>query len=189
MEKIYVFLATGFEDIEALGIIDVCRRAALPVVTISVTGEKTVMSSHHVGIVADALFEETDFGDAKLLFLPGGMPGSTNLAAHEGLRQVILNHYKAGKLLAAICAAPLVYGRLGLLQGLKATIYPGMESELQGAQATGALVQEDGQFILGKGPAAALQLGYTIVRRIVGEKKAEEIKSGMIYADAIQAGC
>lgn len=188
MEKIYVFLATGFEDIEALGVIDVCRRAGLPVQTVSVTGEKTVMSSHHVGIVADSLFEENDYSDARLLFLPGGMPGSTNLAAHEGLRQVILAHHKAGRLLSAICAAPLVYARLGLLEGLKATIYPGMEAELKGAEATGNLVQEDGQFILGKGPAAVLQLGYTIVTRLISAEAAEDIKNGMIYPDAIQAG-
>jgi len=188
MEKIYVFFATGFEDIEALGIIDVCRRAALPVVTVSITGEKAVLSSHHVPIVADALFEDIDFSDAALIFLPGGMPGASNLFAHEGLRKVILAQYEAGKPLGAICAAPFVYGKLGLLRGKKATCYPGFENDLLDATPTGELVVHDGQFFLGKGPAAVLRLGYTIVEHFCGKAKADEVCAGMLYPDAINAG-
>ncbi len=185
MDKIYVFLATGFEDVEALGVIDVCRRAALPVKTVSVTGESTVASCHHVGVVADALFEDIDFSDASMLFLPGGLPGATNLEAHEGLRRVILAHFEAGRPLAAICAAPMVYGKLGLLNGKRATCYPGFEPDLLGATATGELVVCDGQFFLGKGPAAALLLGYTIVEHFCGKAKADELRKGMLY-DQIQ---
>jgi len=188
MEKIYVFLATGFEDIEALGVVDVCRRAALPVKTVSVTGEKTVLSSHNVPIVADEIFENVDFSDAALLFLPGGLPGATNLAAHEGLRDVIQTQYDLGKPLAAICAAPLVYGQMGLLQGKKATCYPGFEDTLIGAEYTAALVTKDGQFLTGKGPAAVLKLGYAIVERFCGKEKADEICNGMLYPDAIETG-
>jgi len=83
---IYVFLATGFEDIEALGFVDVCRRASLPLTTVSITGNKVVTSAHGVGIVADSLFEDHNYEDAELLYLPGGMPGATNLDSHEGLR-------------------------------------------------------------------------------------------------------
>ena len=115
---IYTFLATGFEEVEALGPIDVCRRAGLEVKTVSITDELTVVGAHGVGIVADSLFADNDYADADLLFLPGGMPGATNLDAHAGLRKVILAHHEAGKALAAICAAPLVYGNLGLTQGL-----------------------------------------------------------------------
>ncbi len=188
MNTIYVFLATGFETVEALAVVDICRRAALPVRTISITGEKTVMSAHHIAVEADQLFETTDFSNAALLFLPGGMPGSTNLAAHEGLRRLILHHHEAGKPLAAICAAPLVFGRLGLLKGHRATIYPGMESELHGGVPTGELVVKDGQFLLGKGPAAAFQLGNSIVELFCGKQKATEISVAMIYPDAIRAG-
>ena len=122
---IYVFLATGFEEVEAVAPIDVCRRAGLEVTTVSITNELTVMGAHGVGFVADTLFADNDYSDADMLFLPGGMPGSTNLDAHEGLRQVILAHNKAGKALAAICAAPLVFGNLGLSKGKKMTCYPG----------------------------------------------------------------
>lgn len=187
MDKIYVFLATGFEEIEAIGFIDVCRRAALPLKTVSVTSELTVQSSHHVGIVADDLFENIDFSDASLLYLPGGLPGAANLEAHEGLRQVIVQHFQQGKPLAAICAAPMVYGKLGLLEGLHATCYPGFEPDLHGATATGELVVHDGQFFLGKGPAAVLKLGYTIVEHFCGKEKADDICAGMLYPDIFTA--
>ena len=183
MDKFYVFLATGFEDIEALGFIDVCRRASLPLSIISVTGDKVVKSAHNVGIVADELFEDVDFSDASLLYLPGGMPGATNLDNHSGLRGLIMQHYAAGKPLAAICAAPLVYGNLGLLEGLKATCYPGFEEFLTGAAPTGELVVQDGQFFLGKGPAAVLQLSYTIVAHFCGQDVADGICDGMLYPE------
>ena len=95
------------------------------------------MSAHNVGIVADALFEDLAFDDAELLYLPGGMPGAANLNQHTGLSGLIMQHYAAGKPLAAICAAPMVYGNLGLLEGLKATCYPGFEEALTGAEVTG----------------------------------------------------
>lgn len=188
MKKFYVFLAKGFEEVEALGVVDVMRRAALPVVTVSVTGQQVVTGCHRVAVVADALFEQTDFSDAALLFLPGGLPGATNLADHEGLRQVILRHHESGMPLAAICAAPLVYGRLGLLRGRRATCYPGFEPELDGATCAGELVTADDLFLLGKGPGAALKLGFAIVERFVGKDKAAEICGGMLYPDAIASG-
>lgn len=188
MKKFYIFLAEGFEEVEALGAVDVLRRAALPVVTVSVTGNPVVKSCHGVAVVADALFEDRDFADAALLYLPGGLPGATNLADHEGLRQLILRHHESGKPLAAICAAPLVYGRMGLLDGHRATCYPGFETELKGATCRGELVTEDEQFLLGKGPGAVLRLGYAIVSRFVGAEKAREICAGMLYPDAVAAG-
>ncbi len=180
---IYVFLATGFEDIEALGFVDVCRRAGLPLTTVSVTGDKVVTSAHNVGIVSDALFDDLAYDDADLLYLPGGMPGASNLDQHSGLKELIKRHYSSGKPLAAICAAPLVYGNLGLLEGLKATCYPGFESYLKGAETTGELVVCDGQFFLGKGPAAVLQLSYTIVAQFCGKETADSICDGMLYSE------
>lgn len=180
---IYVFLATGFEDIEALGFVDVCRRASLPLTMVSITGDKVVMSAHNVGIVADALFEDLAFDDAELLYLPGGMPGAANLNQHTGLSGLIMQHYAAGKPLAAICAAPMVYGNLGLLEGLKATCYPGFEEALTGAEVTGELTVIDGQFFLGKGPAAVLKLSYQIVEHFCGKEVADAICEGMLYSE------
>ena len=182
MGTIYLFLAEGFEEVEALSVVDIVRRAGLSIKTVSVTGQETVTSSHGVNIKADMLFDaEAICQDAEMLVLPGGLPGATNLAAHEGLRKVLLGFCAAGRPLAAICAAPLVYGRMGLLKGKKATCYPGFEENLEGAEYTAALVEEDGQFITGKGPAAVFAFGYAIAARLIGAEKTQAVKNGMLY--------
>ncbi|MBP1531643.1 MAG: DJ-1/PfpI family protein [Bacteroidaceae bacterium] len=178
---IYTFLATGFEDIEALAPVDIMRRAGLQVETVSITDEIVVTSAHGVGIVADKTLAEIDFDDAELMFLPGGMPGATNLDACQDLREGLTQHFKAGRPIAAICAAPLVLGHLGILEGKKATCYPGFEGELRGADYTAALVEQDGQVITGKGPGAAMELGYTLVERLVSREVADQLRQGMMY--------
>lgn len=182
---IYVFLATGFEDIEALAPVDIMRRAGLPVETVSVTGEKIVVSAHAVGIQADRLLADIDFGRADMIVLPGGLPGSTNLDACAPLTKAIAAHFAAGKPLAAICAAPLVYGHLGILQGRKATCYPGVEKELKGATYTAAIVEKDENIITGKGPAAAFEFGYTIVDFFKGAGASQPLRQGMIYQELV----
>ena len=177
---IYTFLATGFEDIEALAPVDIMRRAGLQVETVSITGERIVVSAHGVGVVADCLLSEIDFQDAELLFLPGGLPGATNLDACEPLREGLRRHYDAGRLIAAICAAPLVLGHLGLLDGVKATCYPGFEGQLEGAVVTGAMAEQDGNVITGKGPAAAAEFALKIAALLVGQEKADEVAAGML---------
>lgn len=180
---IYTFLADGFEEVEALAIVDVCRRAGLEVKTVSIMPTEIVEGAHGVNVTADTLFTDNDYADADMLFLPGGLPGATNLDAHEGLRKVILAHHAAGKPLAAICAAPLVYGNLGLAQGKNMTCYPGFEKYLTGANYTAALVEVDGKMLTGKGPAAALGLGYAIVEYFCGTEKADALRAGMMYND------
>ena len=180
---IYAFLADGFEDVEALGVIDVCRRAALEVKTVSIMPTEVVESAHGVKIIADSLFDDNEYSDASMLFLPGGMPGASNLDAHEGLRKVILAHNEAGKPLAAICAAPLVYGRLGLAKGKNMTCYPGFEKFLTGAKYTASLIEIDKNMFTGKGPAAALALGYAIVEYFCGKETANDLRAGMMYND------
>lgn len=183
MNPIYLFFAQGSEEVEALAVVDIVRRAELPIQIVSVTGQKMMEGAHGIKIEADVLFEEADLENASLFVLPGGLPGSYNLADHEGLRQAILKRAEAGGLMAAICAAPLVYGRLGLLKGLKATCYPGFDQELEGAQYTGKFVEQDGLFITGKGPAAVFEFAYTIVERLGGADKAEALKAGMLYTE------
>lgn len=178
---IYVFLANGFEDIEALAPIDIMRRAGLKVETVSITDEIVVTSAHGVGFVADRTLAEIDFDDAELMFLPGGMPGATNLDECQPLREGLMQHYKAGRPIAAICAAPLVLGHLGILHGRRATCYPGFETELKGADYTASLVEQDGQFITGKGPGAAMELGYVLVERLKDKQTADALREGMMY--------
>ena len=169
-------LAEGFEEVEALTPVDVLRRAGLPVKTVSVTGVLTVNGAHGVPVVADMVFEEVKEGDAEMIVLPGGLPGATNLDAHEGLGKLIMTFAEAGRPLSAICAAPLVYGKRGLLKGKKVTCYPGFEKYLEGAEYTAALVEKDGNFITGKGPGAAMAFSFAIAEKYVGAEKVTELK-------------
>ena len=183
---IYVFLATGFEDIEALAPVDIIRRAGLEVQTVSTTGDKVVESAHGVGIVTDIMLSEVDFPTAEMLVLPGGMPGAANLDACRPLTEAIVRHHKAGRALAAICAAPLVFGHLGLLEGRKATCYPSFEPELKGATTTSSILERDNGIITGKGPAAAFELGYAIVDFFIGEGASRPLREGMIYRELVE---
>ncbi len=183
MGNIYLFMADGFEDVEALAVVDILRRAGLTVKTVSVSGHQEVTSAHGVTVKADMLFEYNAINqDAKMLVLPGGLPGATNLAEHEALCRLIQESNEKGCLLAAICAAPMVYGKLGLLKGKKATCYPGFDRFLEGAMYTGEMVEEDDNFITGKGPGAAFDFAFALVTRLVGKAKADEVKAGMLLA-------
>ena len=180
MKNIFVFLAEGFEEIEALTPVDVLRRAGLSVQTVSVMDEQIVAGAHGVPVLADKMFAEINPEDAEMILLPGGLPGATNLDAHEGLGQMIQDFAQEEKPLAAICAAPLVLGNRGLLQGKKATCYPGFETYLQGAEYTAALVEKDGNIITGKGPGAAMEFAFAIVEKYCGIDKVNELKQGMM---------
>ena len=180
MKNIFVFLAEGFEEIEALTPVDVLRRAGLSVKTVSIMDKQVVVGAHGIPVLADMMFADVDSEDAEMILLPGGLPGATNLDAHEGLAKMILDFAKAKKSLAAICAAPLVFGNRGLLQGKKATCYPGFETYLQGAEYTAALVEKDENFITGKGPGAAMEFAFAIVEKYCGIDKVNELKQGMM---------
>ena len=180
MKTIFVFLAEGFEEIEALTPVDVLRRAGLSVQTVSIMDEQAVAGAHGVPVLADKMFAEINPEDAEMILLPGGLPGATNLDAHEGLSRMILEFADAEKPLAAICAAPLVLGNRGLLQSKKATCYPGFETYLQGAEYTAALVEQDGNIITGKGPGAAMEFAFAIVEKYCGIDKVNELKQGMM---------
>lgn len=183
MKTICVFLAEGFEEVEALTPVDVLRRADLPVRTVSVTGTPVVRGAHGVAVTADAMFGEVAEEDVEMIVLPGGLPGATNLDAHAGLDQLVRSFAEANRPLAAICAAPLVFGKRGLLRGKKATCYPGFEGCLEGADYTAALVESDGNFITGKGPGAAMAFSLAIVEKYCGAEKVEELKRGMMIAE------
>ena len=183
MAKVYVFLANGFEEVEALIPIDVLRRGGVDVVTVSIMGNsKTVTAAHNVQIVADAVMAECNFSDADLLFLPGGMPGASNLYEHEGVRQAVISQVQAGKKIAAICAAPaVVLAQLGVLDGKKATCYPGFEKLLTKAHYTADLVTIDGNITTAEGPAAAFPLAYELLSQLVSKETSDQIAEGMRF--------
>lgn len=188
MAKVYVFLADGFEDVEALIPVDVLRRGGVDVTTVSVMNDSQIVeTAHNVQIVADAMIEDCNFSDADLLFLPGGMPGATNLYEHEGVRQAVLAQAQAGKKVAAICAAPaVVLAQLGVLDGKKATCYPGFEKLLTKAQYTADLVTVDGNITTAEGPAAAFPLAYELLSQLVSREVSDQIAEGMRFKHLMQ---
>lgn len=171
----YIFLAEGFEELEAISPVDILRRAGIPVTMVSVTSSLYVSGANGITIVADKLFEQCHYADADLLVLPGGMPGTTNLDAHEMLKNVVVEHVRNGKLMAAICAAPRILGKLGLLNGLHATCYPGNEQYLAGATIVPAPVVIDGNIVTAKGVGSAVEFALTLVRTLTSEQKAREL--------------
>ncbi len=174
-------LADGFEIAEATLPIDILKRARVEVVTVSITGAEIVTASNGVRVVADTLLADATLADGDMLFLPGGMPGSKNLAQCAPLADIIRQYVADGKWLAAVCAAPMVYGRMGLLQGLKATCYPGFEGDLIGATPLQQTCVRDGQFITGCGAGAGFALGREMAAVLVGEETADAVLRQMMY--------
>ncbi len=174
---IYTLLADGFEEIEALCPVDVLRRAGLAVKTVGITG-KTVTGSHGIAVTADILPSEAT-EPIDLLFLPGGMPGSSNLDASESVDALLTRALAENAKIAAICAAPFVLGVRGLLKGRRATCYPGFEDRLIGAVYTGAAVETDGNFITGIGMGAALDFALQLVEILKDRDTAEAIRAGV----------
>jgi 4-methyl-5(b-hydroxyethyl)-thiazole monophosphate biosynthesis len=180
MKKIAVHLAEGFEEIEAISIIDVLRRADLDVIVVSVTENLLVTGSHEIKIVADQLFSDINYDLIDMIILPGGMPGSTNLNNHAGLREQILDFHDNKKLLGAICAAPLVFGNLGILKHIKATCYPGFENQLHGAIVTSENVEVSENIITAKGAGVAIDFALKIVELLKGKELATKLAQKMI---------
>lgn len=181
MKKIAVFFAEGYEEIEALTVVDICRRCGLDVEMVSIMGETPVKSSHGVVVQTDKTFEQADFSEYDMLVLPGGMPGTKNLEAHEGLMARIDEFHATGKLIAAICAAPSIFGHRGILKGKKACCYPTFESHLEGAQVTGGPVEISDNVITSCGMGTAIAFGLAIVKVFIGEEKTQELARTIVY--------
>jgi len=173
--KVYLFLADGFEEIEAIAPIDILRRANIDVTTVSISNQKSVRGSHNIVVSADRLFSETDFSDNDLLYLPGGMIGTKNLDAHEGLKSLLLKQASEDKNIAAICAAPSIIGKLGLLKGKEAICYPGFEGQLTGATLSNEKIVESGTISTAKGAGVAVQFALKLVEILRSKTVAEQI--------------
>ena len=177
---IHLFLAEGFEEIEALGTLDILRRCNLNVRTVSITANHVVMGAHGIAVNADMTWDELNISEVENIVLPGGMPGAENLRNKTELITQIKVVNTNGGIIAAICAAPFILGTNKLLIGKKATCYPGFEKYLEGAVATGHFVEEDGNIITGKGPGATFAFASTIAKRFVEDKTVEDVLEGMI---------
>lgn len=180
--KVATFLTDGFETVEALAVVDILRRAGIDVEIVSITGKRTVVSAQKIAVEADRLFNDTAFDEFDLLFLPGG-PGHTAYFDHEQMLEVLKKHFSKNKRIAAICAAPSVLGKLGMLRGRKAIAFPGFENELEGAEIQTAPVRvvTDGNVTTSRGMGTSIDLGLEIVRLMMGEEKAEELRRSTQY--------
>ena len=176
MNMVFIFLTTGFEEIEALATIDILRRGGVNIQSVSLTGERAVVGKHDISVIADCLFEEVDFADAQMLILPGG---TVKINEHEGLKREILAFAFQGKPLAAICAAPMVLGGLGLLQNKKATCYSGFEKYLSGAFIADAPVIVDGNITTGRAAAYTFDFALELLSQLKGKEAAEDVARKM----------
>lgn len=174
MAKVNAFLQDRFETVEAFAVIDVLRRAGIEVETVSLMDRQEVTSAQNVTVRADIMYEDCDFSKTDMFFLPGG-PGTSGYEKNEEFIELIKEAYKAGKWIAAICAAPSILGHMGILEGKKATCFPGYEKDLYGAEYVDTRVITDGKIITGKGMGTSIDLGLEIVRNLISEEKSVEV--------------
>ena len=178
--RIFLFLAEGFEEIEAIASVDIFRRAGIEVTTVSITDKLLVTGAHNVGVQADTVFSKADFSGNYLIYLPGGMPGTLNLDNHSGLKKLIETQLSKGKKVAAICAAPSILGKMGALKNKEAVCYPGFESQLTGAKIPQAKIAKSDNILTAKGPGVAIPFALKIVEELKGKQVAEEVAAAMI---------
>ena len=180
-KKVYIFLADGFEDIEGLTVVDLMRRAGIDITTVSIKNTKQIVTSHKITMLTDTTFGETDFTDADMLVLPGGQPGTTYLGEFAPLKELLKNFYNNGGKIAAICAAPTVFGKLGLLKGKKATAYPSCMDGLTDAVPSEERVVIDGNITTSRGLGTAVDFSLSLISQLLGEETAEKIAESVVY--------
>ena len=182
MSKAYLFLADGFEEIEALTVVDLLRRASIEIKTVSISDTPQVVGRSRIAVGADEMWDDAKPETADVLILPGGMPGTTYLMQHKGLRKLLKKAAGEGRLLAAICAAPTIFGDLGLLEGKKATCYPGMENQLGGAEVVlDKEVVKDGNIITSRGAGTAIPFALKLIEELLDRDVALDIKKSIVY--------
>ena len=183
MSKAVLFFADGTEECEALLVADLLRRAKVEVIIASAMGRRALVSSHGIHLNADALAEDVDYSDVDMVILPGGIPGVPNLKADATVRRVCRDFAAEGKVVAAICAAPTALAAFGVLNGKKATVYPGMDADLTaaGASYTGLPLTIDGSIVTGEALGAAIPFALALARILAGADAANRVKSAIVY--------
>ena len=182
MAKTAIFFANGFEEIEALTVVDLLRRAGVEVVMVSIKDDVNIKGARGINVIADTTLSG-NLSDADMVILPGGMPGTNYLKASEEVRAIVNEYNDEGKFVAAICAAPTVFGDMGILLGKKATCYPGLEPGLNGAMWPGAdySVVQDGNIITSRGVGTAIDFALKLIEVLIDKKKADEIAASIVY--------
>lgn len=177
MKNICIFMANGFEEIEALTVVDICRRADIKIITVSIAGHRQLLGAHAIAIHADEVYDNVDFSQMDGIVLPGGMPGTRYLQDDEHVVECVKKFADEGRLVAAICAAPSILGNAGVLDGKNATVYPGFETP--DVNWTGEAVEKDGNIITGKGPGVAAEFALALVEYLEGKEKADKLRAEM----------
>ncbi len=182
MKNAAVFFADGFEEIEALTTVDLLRRAGINVITVSINDSELATGAHGIPIVADLQYEDAALSQMDILILPGGLPGATNLGAFEPLCDQLKEFDAKGKYIAAICAAPTVFGALGLVNGKKATCYPGCEDALKGAEYLTDTVVVCGNTITSRGPATAMPFALKLIEVLLGKEASDKRDHEVLFS-------
>lgn len=181
MTNTAIFLADGFEEIEGLMVVDLLRRVGIKVDMVSISDSLAVTGSHNIAVTADKLIKDIDFDAYELLVLPGGMPGTTRLGECELLCSQVVKAYENGKKIAAICAAPTVFGKLGLLKDKKACCYPDMEDGLVGAEVSFEPVTVDGNITTSRGLGTALLFALALIEQLLDKETADDLAGKVVY--------
>ncbi len=181
MAKIGVFFAEGYEEIEALTVVDLCRRAGIEVLMVAVDGAASVTGSHGIRVLMDLALADVDFDSLDMLVLPGGKLGTENLERCQALMAQLDRFYEDGRWIAAICAAPSIFGHRMYLKGKRATSYPTFEEHLQGAEVTGSPAVCDGNVITGRGMGTSIDFGLLIVEKLVSGQAADALAKSIVY--------
>lgn len=181
MKKTAVFLADGFEEVEAFTQVDLLKRAGIEVKTVSITENKEVMGTHGIKTETDMVFDKAVLENFDGIVLPGGMPGADNLMKYKPLTDLIIKFNGKGKMLGAICAAPMIFGQLGILNGKKACSYPGFEKYLTGAEVEFNAVSHDGNIITSRGVGTAIEFAAEMTEFLLNKETAEEVLESIVY--------
>ena len=177
---VYIFLAEGFEEIEALTQIDLLKRVGIEIKSVGIGGG-IITGAHGIPVICDMTMDDFSDNTPELIILPGGMPGVTNLYGCEKLLSVVENSFKKGLFIAAICAAPLILGRLGISEGKNMVCYPGFEDELKGATIKDVPVVRDGNIITAKAAGSAILFAHEIISALSGNIPADKVLDGIYY--------
>ncbi len=181
MSKVAVFFGTGYEEIEALTVVDILRRADVETTMVSITDDRSVTGSHSISVAMDVLLSEVKFDDLDVLVLPGGMPGTKNLEACEALMRQVDAFMEQGRIVAAICAAPSILGHRGFLKGRKACSFPNFESHLEGAEVMDESAVIDGNIVTGRGMGAAVPFALAILEKLQGKEAADKMAENIMF--------
>ena len=181
MKKAVMLFANGYEEVEALMTVDLLKRAGVDIRLVSINDDMTVTGSHGISVAMDTKLSRIQLKEEDAIIIPGGMPGTMNLGVDVAVTGALKQMNRDGKIVAAICAAPSVLDKCGILEGKKATCYPGFEDKLTGAEIVNKAVVTDGNVITSRGLGTSMEFGFELIKKLISEEKAEEVREQIVF--------